>query len=172
MNRYLLPILLFSGTVYFAILYVIGPQPRTRGVPLPQPARKTGSVPYSKIQQMKQETAIKVGIRKQQADMRKRIRRPELDPSYKLKKKFHKTEHHEGFHPVGQDMEDGSIEEAVTLDQRMDDFLAERQRFEMLEASKRKLYVKRFIMEARKMGFKVKVSENLEVVDVQKIKEH
>ncbi|MEM7646876.1 MAG: hypothetical protein AAF203_08210 [Pseudomonadota bacterium] len=165
MDRYFLPFLLFCGTLFFGYLFLQEPAPR-RQVSTTLP--KSGSISYTQLQQMKKETAIKVGLRKQRALMDKRVQGPELDPSFGKKKKFHKTELNTDPHPVSGDLDDGSLEEAYTLDQRMDEFLAEKQRYEQLEESKKRLYVRQFIQEAYKMGFNVQVNESLEVVSVKK----
>lgn len=166
MNRYLLPALLFLGTLYFGFLFLQGPgHPQS----MEKKQSKQGAMSYSQVQQLKKETAIKVGIRQQQAQMDKRVGGPELDPGYKKRNKFHNMELNGNPTPVAASLEQRSDEEPMTLDQRMDEFLARKQRYEQLAESQKREYVTRFIHEAYKMGFVVKVNENLEVISVEKV---
>lgn len=166
MNRYFVPALLFAGTLFFGYLYINEPGQSAYST-YSQP--DSGSVRYNQLQQLRQETAVKMDIESQQAQMAKRIQSPQLDPGKRKKNAFHKTELSSGTDPKTYDLEEASSYEAMTLDQRMDEFLAKKQQYEELEKSQKSAYVKAFVKEAYKMGFIVKVNSQMEIESVEKV---
>lgn len=166
MSRFFVPAMLFLGTCFFGYLYIVGPQDGTT-LNLTRPGK--GSVPYNQLKQYEKETQMKIDIDKQQLQMKKVVGGPQLNPGQAKKNDFHKTQLLKDEDPKAIDLRDPSTLETLTLDQRMDAFLAKKQRFEDLAEAKRKLYVERFIEEALAMGFIVEVNENLEITKVQKI---
>lgn len=166
MKQYLVPGLFLAGTLFFAYLYVFGPVGQEAPI---STDLKSGGIPFGKVEQYRQETAIKMDIMKQQAEVNRHGDRPELDPSYKKNNDFHETTINGSLGPAARDLEDASVTQPMTLDQRMDQFLAQKQRYQTLEASQKQLFAEKFIEEARKMGFEVKINDNLEVIDVKEI---
>jgi phosphosulfolactate synthase (CoM biosynthesis protein A) len=53
----------------------------------------------------------------------------------------------------------------------MDAFLARKEQYQMMEKAQRKAYVEAFLNEARKMGFEVKISDDLQIQSIEKIGE-
>ncbi len=166
MGRYIPPLILFLLTLYFAFLYLQGPK-----VPdfLGNQAPSEGSIPYNQIEQYQKETQIKLSIKKQQAEMNKQMGGPELNPGQSAKNKFHKTDFNKGVDQKVIDFSDQENYEALTLDQRMDQFLAKKQKYDELELAQKKAYASAFIKEARMMGFDVKVNDQLDITSVEKL---
>ena len=166
MKTYLFPFLMLTGTVIFSLLYIRGVGP---GEHLDIISKQKGSVRYSQLQQLRRETAIKVELESKTAEMNKKVNKPDLDPGFLERNSFHKTEMN--FNPPAnaKDLEDEGASEALTLDQRMDAFLAKKQWYEQQEASKKKAYVEKFVHEAYKMGFEVQVDDQFQITSVRKI---
>jgi hypothetical protein len=152
------------GTLFFGYLYLQDPTDTL----FPQSEENQGSIKYNQLQQFQQETDIKMDIEKQKAQMNKKLGGPELDPDHQKNNKFHKTELRKEADPRIYDLQDSSSDKAMTLDQRMDEFLAKKQRYEEMEKNQKNLYVKQFIKEAYSMGFIVVVNDKMEIESVTK----
>ena len=167
MNRYFVPGLLLVGTLFFAYMYVVGPN-QLDDFDMKNGGK--GRVPFNQVQQLKKETEIKMGIKQQRADMNKRLGGPMLDPGKSKRNQFHKTNVYGGADPKAIDLDDNRHNEGMSLDQKMDEFLAKRQQFEEMADAQRKLYVESFVKEAESMGYKVLINTDLEIVSVEKTK--
>lgn len=168
MKQYIVPIIFLSGTLFLGYLYVKGPSPKHRA--MRGQASKKG-VSFNKLQQYKKEVQIQHEIRKQAAEMRKVVGKPELDPGYKKRNRFHHLNLDKNLGPAADELGRGTDDEPVNLDQRMDAFLAKKQEYEELETAQRRAYVETFIDEAYKMGYRVTISPDLEVTNVEKIQD-
>ncbi len=169
MKQYLIPILFLSGTLFFSYLFVVGPP---RGEPKKEPAfsvKKQGTIPYNRLRNLQQQTQVSMDLRRQQAVLNKVGRKPNLDPAHSKRHPIHETGLDRDLGPAADDLANEGSREALTLDQRMDEFLARRQQYQEMEQVKREQYVDAFIAEARRMGFRVRVNDAMEIVDVQKI---
>lgn len=162
MKPYLAPLILLCGTFFLGYLYVQDPVTKTQW--LSKPSGKT--VPYTQLQQYRQETEVKLDIESQRAALDNRLSGPNIDPSARPRKQFHKTEVQRARDPRAFDLEDDVDSQALGLDQRMDEFLAKKQQYEDLAQSQKRAYVRSFIEEARKMGFVVVVNNQMEVESV------
>ena len=169
MKQYFIPALFLAGTLFFSYLYLAGPLFGRGGILTGLPSSER-SIKYNQLQQLKQETAVKMDIEKQQALINKRLASPDLEAGYDKKNKFHKTEPGYDLGPAATDLDSESSYEAMTLDQRMDEFLARKQEFEEIEEAQKQAYVEAFILEAKKIGFIVKINSDLEIESVTKIK--
>lgn len=166
MRRYIVPFTLFIGTLYFGYLFIQGPSSSSLDF---SAASGQGTVRYNRLQQYQQETAVKMDIERQKLQFDKRASGPEMNPGHKKKNRFHKTELRKDKDPRSIDLEESSDYQAMTLDQRMDEFLAKKQYYEELEKSQKLAYVEQFVKEAYKMGFVVVVNDQMEIESVDKI---
>ena len=164
MQRYIAPIILLAGTLFLGYLYL---DDTRQGLKKKNVSHSEKKIPYGKLQQYQKETKIKIGLHHKQTEMNKRLNDSEINPT--SKNKFHQAELHDGYDFRSEDLADPGSEQAVTLDQRMDRFLAERQYYENMEQIAKKAYVDRFISEARKMGYVVEVNEQMEIVSVEEV---
>lgn len=171
MKQYIIPGIFLAGTLFFGILYVVGPPQPGKVVNLREEASE-GAVQYNRIEQFKKETEVKMEIRKQQAQMEKRVARPELDPGFAKRNRYHETP----INRIGNtgaaatELHNPGVNEAMNLDQRMDAFLAKLEDHEQMDKIQRAEYVKKVIAEAEKMGFKVEVDDDMNIKNIQKLK--
>lgn len=166
MDRYVLPLLLFLGTLVLGFLYI--QEPKKNPVDDFQ-TRKKGSMPYTQVEQYKQEAAMKMGIDRQRAEMDKTLGGPELEPGRAHKDDYHKTELGDSTVTRAHDFRDEGSSRPVTLDQKMDQFLAKKHEYELLEDQQKRAYAREFVKEARRMGFSVIVNDDMEIESVEKI---
>ena len=164
MQRYIAPIVLLTGTLFLGYLYLEDTKQDSKKKNISRSEKK---IPYGKLQQYQKETRIKIGLHHKQTEMNKQLNNSEINPT--SKNKFHQTELHDGYDSLAEDLADSGSEQAITLDQRMDRFLAERQYYENMEQIAKKAYVDRFISEARKMGYVVEVNDQMEIVNVEEV---
>ncbi len=165
MSRYIPSFILFSLTLYFAYLYLQDP---VQPILLDPVKDKEGSVSYNQLEQYQKETQIKLSIKRQQGEMNKKIGGPEMQPDAAQKNKFHRTDFNKGIDQRAIDLAGQQTYEAMTLDQRMDQFLAKKQSYDDLEQAQKKAYAEAFIQEAYNMGFDVKINDQLDIVSVEK----
>lgn len=165
MNKLFLPGTFFIGTLVLLFVYMQGAPSRQTAT-----APGSGKVPYMQVHQYKRETAIKMGIEKEQAQLRKHSEKPQLHPSERSHNDFYEGDLVPEKNVSGEDISDKSYRQAVTLDQKMDGFLAKKQKFSELETMKKKAYVDEFKREARAMGFEVVIDNNMKIISVKKIK--
>ena len=133
MNKYFLPATFLLGTIVLLFVY-------SKGVNNGRSTATTGSgkVPYMQVKQYQQETAMKIGIKKDQARFRKNSATGLLAPAENKQGDYDdydlSPEENVGSDIVSED----SYQQAVTLDQQMDNFLAKKQKFNELESMKKK----------------------------------
>ena len=165
MKRYLPPILLLLGTLYFGYLYLQSAEDFSFS-----PSAGQGQISFAELQQLKQETALKMKLDQQRAELEKNLQRNQLSPGAREQGQFHETPVRDIQDPRAAVLNSPSQTEGLTLDQKMDVFLASKQQYEMLETAQKEAYVEQFIIEARKMGFQVKISKDLQIESIKKIK--
>lgn len=170
MNHSIVPALFLAGTLFFTYLFINGPVVGG-GKSVEKPKSDRRGVSYSRLRNLKQQAEVRRDLNKQQAILNRRGRMPTLSPDYSKKKKLHETHLDRDVGPAAYDLDSGSTARALTLDQRMDEFLAKRQHYEDLEQMQKEQYVEAFIEEARQMGFRVKINNAMEITDVEKIGE-
>jgi hypothetical protein len=166
MIKYPIPFFLLCGTLFLAYLYIKGPG---NGETRHSESAGAHSVSYTQLNQLKKETQIKLSMERERALLEKRRERNLLSPGARKRSRFHETPVGEMTDPRTHILDTGSEYQSLTLDQRMDAFLAQKQSFEMLEKVQKEAFVEQFIIEARKMGFNVKISEDLEVQSIDRI---
>lgn len=167
MGRFFLPATFFVGTLVLLVVYSKGTLKRETAT-----TSGSGKVPYMQVHQYKQETAIKMELEKDQARFRKESGAPRISNTFKDDDDddFYEGTELSAQKNVGQDLfNDQSVRQAVTLDQKMDDFLAKKQKYDELETMKKQAYISRFREEARSMGFEVQIDENMQIISVKKI---
>ncbi len=164
MKRYLPPFLLLLGTLYFGYLYLQSPEDFSFS-----PSRRAGQISFAELQQLKQETALKMNLDRQRAELEKSLQRNQLNPGAREEGKFHETPIPDMQDPRSAVLNSPSQTNNLTLDQRMDAFLATKEQYEMLESAQKEAYVEQFLIEARKMGFKVKISKDMQIESITKI---
>jgi hypothetical protein len=169
MKDHFIPGLFLAGTLFFAYLYVVGPIDGDPNESTLSVERKAGSIPYNRVQNLKQQTSLRMGLEKERALLDQSQRRANLQAGQNKATPYDPT-FQEDAGPAAYDVDNKRSYEALTLDQRMDEFLAKRQQYEELEKIKREEYVDQFIMEARSMGFDVKVGSDMKIKSVKKIK--
>lgn len=166
MNKLFLPGTFLAGTLILLIVYSQGSVKRRTATV------KNGKVPYMQVHQYKRETALKMNLEKDRANFRKHEEKSQLNPSEGQSDDFYdsdlRPEKNTGF----EDSSNESYRQAVTIDQKMDGFLAKRQRYNELETMKKKAYVDEFKREALAMGFKVVIDSNMKIISVKKIKKN
>ena len=165
MKRYLPPFLLLLGTVYFGYLYLQSPEDFSFS-----PSGREGQISFAELQQLKQETALKMNLDRQRAELEKSLQRNQLNPGAREEGEFHETPIRDMQDPRAAVLNGPSNSESLTLDQKMDAFLASKQQYEMLATAQKEAYVEQFIIEARKMGFQVKISKDMQIESITKIK--
>lgn len=165
-NRYLPPFIMLGLTLVFAFLYM--QEPKSPDINLPSRSTQ-GAVPYSQLEQYQKETAIKLHIKQEQADLNKQIQGPELSPGAAAKNRYHRTDFNKGIDQRVLDLNESNSYEAMTLDQKMDQFLAKKQLFDDMERAQKRAYAQAFIKEALAMGFRVEVNSDLEITSVERI---
>ena len=154
------------GTLVLLFVYTQGSLKQRKSTSVEE-----GKIPYMQVHQYQQETAMKIGIKKDQARFRKDTTTGHLVPDENYNNDFEDTHDlRPEKHVASEVLEDASFKHAVTLDQKMDNFLAKRQKFEELEEMKKKAYVDAFKREARAMGFEVIIDDNMQIVKVKKLK--
>lgn len=170
MKTYFVPILFLLGTCFFGYLYLTGSHPDADGAEGYGRNGHGNGIRYGKLEQYKKEAQVKMDIQRQRAEMEKSIERPLLNPNYGKENKFHEAVINTDVGPAAYDTSEEGSDEPVNLDQQLDAFLAEKQRYEELEVAQRQSYVQAFIREAFKMGYKVQVNDQMEIVSVEKTK--
>ena len=168
MKQYIVPGLFLAGTILFAVLYVVGPS-NNGGKGIASSETSQGAIRYNRVQNLKNQANIRQDLKRQQAILNRRMNKPGLDPDRHKKSGFHTTDLNKDLGPAAEDLDSGGSVGALTLDQKMDEFLAKREVFEEIENAKRQEYVDTFVREARQMGFDVKVDDNFDIVSVNKI---
>ena len=166
MNKLFLPGTFFVGTLILLLVYSQGNVKRKTAT------TQSGKVPYMQVHQYKQETAIKIGLEKDQANFRKYSEKSRLHHIANENNDFYDTGLTPEKNRAYEDIADESVQQAVTLDQKMDGFLAQRQRYEELETAKRKAYVDEFKRGALAMGYQVIIDRNMKIISVKKIKKN
>lgn len=169
MKDYFVPGLFLAGTLIFAYLFVVGPPQQEKAHSLTEKNFQGKTSNFEKLEQYRQEMRVKKDILQQRANLQKRRDRQELDPNYNKRNSFHETKLAEDLGPAAEDLNNGTFDEPMTIDQKMNSFLEKKQQYELLEQAQQRLYVETFLKEAYKMGYIVKVNENMEVVDVQRV---
>lgn len=164
MKRYLPPFFLLLGTLYFGYLYLQSPEDLSF-----LPGNSDGQISFAELQQMKQETALKMNLDRQRAELEKSLQRNQLNPGAREEGRFHETPLREMQDPRSAVLNRPSQTDNLTLDQRMDAFLASKEQYEMLESAQKEAYVEQFLIEARKMGFLVKISKDMQIESITKI---
>ena len=167
MNNYLVPGFFFAGTLFFIYLTLTGPAPDSAANGRDTSTTQKG-VPYNRVNQYRRETEVAVDIRRERAAIGKERARPELDPSYRKRKKFHDSPVETTQSAAARELDQGKRTEPLNLDQRLDAFLAKKQAFEEMEEAKRREFVERFIKESVKMGYDVQVNDRLEIIKFEK----
>jgi len=162
----MIPGLFLLGTLIFGYLYIAGPSSKTISY---GEESTSGKVSYSRLQNLKRQTAVHLDLKKQQALLNQNGDRPDLDPGKDRKNNLHDTSIDRKLGPAARDVDNRRSHDALTLDQRMDEFLAKKQAYEKLEKSQRLAYVKMFISEARNMGYEVVVDQEMQIVSVEKV---
>lgn len=152
--------------MFLAYLYIRGPEEKSSSF-LTKPTHSSGGVEYGRLKEYQKETSIKTNLRRKQVEILKELNNSELEST--SKESFHQTEIPEFYDPRTEVLAEESTQEAMNLDQRMDQFLAKRQQYENMEEVARKAYVKQFVQEAYKMGFLVKINDQMEIESVREI---
>ena len=124
---------------------------------------------YHRIHNLKEQEAIRAQLNRQKALLNRQGQKPSLDPHFTKKKEFHDTDLSGELGPAVEDLDSSGSVEPLTLDQKMDEFLAKRQAYEELEEAKKQAYAQRFIEEARLMGFDVQINSAMEIMSVTPI---
>lgn len=168
MNQNLIPGLLLAGTLCLGYLYWVGDTPSNHGSLRPNPGQD--AIQYNRVQQYAKEQEVRRDIYEKQAQFNKIKKRELLDPNFRKEETFHESNPQESLGPAARDLSQDKGYKALTLDQRMDAFLAQRHRYEALEKAKKERYVQEFIKEARGMGFHVEVNDDMEIIDVREIR--
>ncbi len=164
MRHYSVPVIFLIGTMFIGYLYL--QEPKEKDIfPL---THSKGRLIYGEIQQYQKETSVKTDLQRKQAEMNKKLNNSEIGPG--SENTFHQTKLLGPDDPRMDVLIEESIEETMTLDQRMDLFLAKRQHYDNMEWATKKAYVDRFIREAYRMGFIVKVNDEMEIESVVEIK--
>ncbi len=145
-------------------LYLRGPR---KEAPLVKPTYSKKGVAYGRLQQYQKETSIKTDLQRKQAEILKKLNNSEIDNA--PKDSFHETEISGPDDPRMDVLVEESPQQAMNLDQRMDQFLAKRQQYESMEEASRKAYVNQFVREAYKMGFLVKINSQMEIESIEEI---
>ncbi len=153
--------------MFFAYLFVTGPIGGSHGQS--DLADSTGKVPYNRLINLKEQTRMRLDLKKQQAVLQRTGDKPFLDPGADKRNETHKLDLNDDYGPAAFDINSRNSASAMTLDQKMDEFLAKRQRYEELEKLKRQEYVQRFIEESYRMGFDVRINDKMEIVSVKKL---
>ncbi len=167
MNQYIIPGILFCLTLFFAYLFVAGP---IGGADIVDSSDLSGKVSYNRLQNLKEQTKVRLDVKKQQALLEQTGAKPILDPEADKKNSLHQLDINEDYGPAAFDVNKRKSASAMTLDQKMDEFLAERQHFDEMEKLKKQEYVRRFVEESKRMGFEVKINDDMEIVSVKKLK--
>lgn len=166
MNQYIIPGLFLAGTLFFGYLYIAGPMgdssENTMGID------PRGKASYNRVQNLRQQTSVSMGLKKEKALLERGGRKPELEAGKDQQSSFHHLDINEDLGPAAKDVDNRKSWEAMTIDQRMDEFLAKKQHYLEMEQIKKKEYVKKFIDEARAMGFDVVINDQMEIVSVRK----
>ena len=162
-----MPAIFVMGTLFFGYLYLQNPGKKERSS-LMSPNRSKGQMIYNRLQEYQKETSIKTELQRKQAEMNKKLNSSEI--SEVSRESFHQTELLGSDDPRMDLFDDESTEQAMNLDQHMDQFLAKRQKYENMKWAAKKAYVSQFIREARKMGFIVKINDQMEIESVVEIK--
>jgi hypothetical protein len=111
---------------------------------------------------------MRLDLKKQRAVLEQSETRAILDPAAGKLGEVHELDLNTEHGPAAFDVDNRRSTTAMTLDQKMDEFLAKRQLYEELEERKKREYVRRFIEESYRMGYIVKINEALEIVSVKK----
>ena len=167
MKNYAVPIIFLAGTLFFGYLYIRNPKKKEISSSI-NSTHSTGHIIYGQLQQYQKETSIKTDLQKKRAEMNKKLNNSEIGETFR--NPFHQTKLIGANDPRMDILVEESVEEAMNLDQHMDQFLAKRQRYENMESATKKAYVDQFIREAYRMGFIVKVNDQMEIESVVEIK--
>lgn len=131
-----------------------------------------GAVPFSQLEQLQQETAVRMQIEQERLNLERQVQRNQLHPGARRRSQFHETPVEMGEDPKSYILHRPGEYKTLTLEQKMEALIAAQQEFEQMEQIQREVYVQQFIKEARKMGFEVKITSDLEVESIRKIKSH
>lgn len=153
-----------------AFLYLQDPEG-----PLRDPSRVGGGlgvVPFSQLERLRQETKVKMHLDQERLELEQKLKRNQLHPGARRRAQFHDTPLEMADDPRGFILSQPGEYKNLTLEQKMDALIAARQEYEQMEQMQRRAYVEQFITEARKMGFEVKLTHDLEVESIRKLKSH
>ncbi|MCB0379552.1 MAG: hypothetical protein KDD33_13755 [Bdellovibrionales bacterium] len=126
-----------------------------------------GSVQYNQINQYRLEAERKIELERGMAEMKRKKSGPKLVPVEAQDVEPLKILPDRD--PHMDDLEEDKTYGPVTLDQKMNAFLANRQAYEEVEHANRQAYVDEFKKEARAMGYEVEINDQMEIVKVRKI---
>ncbi len=166
MNQYIIPGILFSLTLFFGYMFLTGPVGNSQR---PVPKENEGRVSYNRLRNLKEQTRVRLDLKKQQAQLARTGEKPVLDPNADKRNSRHELDLNEDYGPAAHDIDARQSASAMTLDQTMDEFLAKKEQMREMEEIQREEFVRRFIEEARRMGYEIEINDDMEIIRAKKI---